>query len=223
MSIPPRSSREFIEAARNIAPIRNFDKIRDGDHFVQFYEKQECLVQAIAAYVAQGFVQGQAAVLVLTQPHRLAVEARLADGGVDAEEYQRCGLYYAFDANETLSCFMVGGHPNPRRFRATIEPVIEVASKYGSSVRAFGEMVAILWAEGNKAAAIELEILWNDLMEQSSFALLCAYPIAHFSNEQENRELRHICRAHNCVIPHESYYDPVVASDTSNDPARREY
>jgi hypothetical protein len=71
-------------------------------------------------------------------------------------------------------------------------------------------MVAILWAEQKKTAAIELEMLWNELMENNSFALLCAYPINRFSDEEKTRELRHICRAHNCVIPHESYCDPFL-------------
>jgi hypothetical protein len=175
---------------------------------VQFYESDKFLVQAVAAYVAQGLVQGESAILILTGKHRSAVEKRLAAGGIDPEEHQRRSLYYAYDAAETLACFMVNGHPNARRFRATIEPVIEVASQHGSAVRAFGEMVAILWAQGHKTAAIELEMLWNDLMEQNSFALLCAYPIGQFSDAEKNRELRHICRAHTCVIPHETYCDP---------------
>jgi hypothetical protein len=139
------------------------------------------------------------------------VEKKLAAGGADPAEYQRRRLYYAFDAAETMSCFMIDGKPNARRFRATIEPIVEVAAKYGSAVRAFGEMVALLWAEGKKTAAIELEMLWNDLMEKNAFALLCAYPIDQFSENEEERELRHICRAHNCVIPHESYCDPIMA------------
>jgi hypothetical protein len=198
-------------AARQVAPIRNLASIGNGDHYVQFYEADEFLIQAVGAYVAQGFVEGHAAILIMTAAHRAAVEKRLADGGVDPLEYQRRGLYYAYDASEMLSRFMIDGHPNGRRFRALIEPVVEVASQHGTAVRAFGEMVAILWSDGNKAAAIELEMLWNDLMERNAFALLCAYPIAGFGEEDQNRGLRHICRAHNCVIPHESYCDPFVA------------
>jgi hypothetical protein len=202
----------FIEAARQMAPLRNLETISEGDHFVQFYEDDKFLVQAVAAYVAQGFVQDHSAVLILTAAHRAAVEAKLTAGGANPEEYQRRGLYYAYDAAETLSHFMVDGAPNARRFRATIEPIVEVANQHGSAVRAFGEMVALLWADGKKGAAIELEMLWNDLMEKNSFALLCAYPIAGFSQDEQTRELRHVCRAHNCVIPHESYCDPFVST-----------
>jgi hypothetical protein len=104
----------------------------------------------------------------------------------------------------------VDGHPNARRFRAAIEPIIEVASQHGAAVRAFDEMVTSLWAEGKKTAAIEVEMLWNELMENNAFALLCACPINKFTDEEKKRELRHICRAHHCVIPHESYCDRFV-------------
>lgn len=203
------NKRNLAEAARHIAPIRNLQNIGDGDHYVQFYEEDKFLVHAVASYVAQGFVQGHSAVLILTPEHRAAVEQKLADGGADPVEYQSRGLYYAFDAAETLSCFMVNGQPNARRFRATIEPLVEVAAKHAPAVRAFGEMVALLWEQGKKTAAIELETLWNDLMEKNAFALLCAYPIAQFSADEQERELRHICRAHNRVIPHESSCDAI--------------
>jgi hypothetical protein len=209
------AKRDLNEAAKHVAPIRNLGSIRNGDHFVQFYEEEKFLVQTVASYVAQGFVQGQSAVLILTGAHRKAVEAKLARGGAAPIDYQRRGLYYAYDAAETLACFMVDGRPNARRFRATIEPIIEVAAQHGSAVRAFGEMVAILWADGKKTAAIEVEMFWNDLMENHSIALLCAYPIGQFSEEEQSRELHHICRAHNCVIPHENSRDPFSLSRTS--------
>lgn len=202
------TKQNFVDATRYVAPIRNLEKIGDGDHYVQFYEEDRFLVHAVASYVALGFVQNHSAILILTPAHRAAIERKLAIGGADAVEYQRRGLYYAFDAAETLSCFMVNGQPNARRFRATIEPIVEVASKNGSAVRAFGEMVSLLWEQGKKTAAIELEILWNDLMEKNAFALLCAYPIGQFSSSEQERELRHICRAHNRVIPHESFCEP---------------
>lgn len=199
-------------AARQLAPICNLEAVRSGDHFVQFYEDEQFLMQALGAYVGQGLVQGESSVLILTNEHRSALEAKLARGGIDALEYQRRGMYYAYDARETLACFMQDGHPNERRFRATIEPILQVAGQGSSGVRAFGEMVTMLWADGQKAATIELEMLWNDLLERNAFGLLCAYPISGFSNEEKQRELRHICRAHTCVIPHEGYCDPFLPS-----------
>jgi hypothetical protein len=205
-----QNNRGVAEAAKRITAIRNFEVVRDGDHLVQFYEDDKFLIDSLATFVAQGFVEEQSVVLILTPEHRAGLEKKLRAADIDPADYNERGLYFAYDAADTLACFMVEGQPNPRRFRATIEPIITVASQQGS-VRAFGEMVALLWAEGNKTGALELEMLWNDLMEQNSFALLCAYPISKFNEAEKDRELRHICRAHNCVIPHESYADPYLA------------
>ena len=54
------------------------------------------------------------------------------------------------------------------RVRSTIDQDARIA--------VFGEMVALLWADGNKEGAIRLERLWNDLAHTNSFALHCAYP-----------------------------------------------
>jgi hypothetical protein len=213
------SKRALVDAARRIAAILNFESVRDGDHFVQFYEDENFLIQALGAFVAQGFVEEQSVVVILTPEHRSALENRLRAAGIDPAEYNERCLYFAFDAADTLACFMVQGRPDARRFRATIEPIVSIASQQGVSVRAFGEMVALLWADGNKTGAIELEMLWNDLIEQNSFALLCAYPINKFTDTEKERELRHICRAHNCVIPHESYCDPFLPSKASTSAA----
>ena len=52
-----------------------------------------------------------------------------------------------------------------------------VASKQGR-IAVFGELVALLWADGKPPEAIRVEQLWNDLAKSHSFSLLCAYPIA---------------------------------------------
>ena len=46
----------------------------------------------------------------------------------------------------------------------------------GRRLRAFGEMVALLAADGMADAAVRLEELWNRLAATHHFSLLCAYP-----------------------------------------------
>src|ERR1051325_3166441 len=50
-------------------------------------------------------------------------------------------------------------------------------------IAAYGEMVALLWSEGKREAAVRLEQLWNDLYSTHSFSLLCAYPLSDFARE----------------------------------------
>jgi two-component system CheB/CheR fusion protein len=72
-------------------------------------------------------------------------------------------------------------------------------------VRIFGEMVALLWADGMHQAAIELEAQWNALANTLPFTLLCAYPLAGFGSEADETSFREICAHHAHVVPAESY------------------
>jgi hypothetical protein len=54
--------------------------------------------------------------------------------------------------------------------------LITPAQGNGQRVRAFGEMVALLWAQGDIAATIRLERLWHEMCKSQNFSLLCAYP-----------------------------------------------
>lgn len=74
-------------------------------------------------------------------------------------------------------------------------------------VIAFGEMVAILWAEGNHRAAIQLEKLWNTLAETRAFSLRCAYPMPRFDRGEHSEPFLQICAEHEGVIPTEAYTD----------------
>jgi hypothetical protein len=80
---------------------------------------------------------------------------------------------------------MVNGNADRQRFIEVVGSVVERASNAGGGVRAFGEMVALLWAGGNGRAAIELEEFWNDLAKRFSFALFCAYPMDGFRGESK--------------------------------------
>ncbi len=53
----------------------------------------------------------------------------------------------------------------------------------GRRVRAFGEMVAVLWDQGQNAATVRLEHLWHKLCpEEKDFSLFCTYPKAGFTD-----------------------------------------
>src|SRR5260370_34806489 len=66
-------------------------------------------------------------------------------------------------------------------------------------------MGALLWAEGNRAAAVHLEELWNDLGKTHAFSLCCAYPMQGFDREMYEEEFTEICQQHSRDSPAESY------------------
>jgi signal transduction histidine kinase len=95
--------------------------------------------------------------------------------------------------------------PDPERFTEVIGGVVAQAGASAKHVRIFGEMVALLADEGNHAATVALEGLWNDLRKQQRFTLFCAYPMDHLGGATLDELLSDVCASHSHVIPAESY------------------
>jgi hypothetical protein len=119
------------------------------------------------------------------------------------------GRYIELDAGDTLPRFMVDGTVDESRFNAIIGGVLNQAKNVVNGkdcrIAVFGELVALLWAQGKPQEAIRVEQLWNDLAKTHSFSLLCAYPITGFDNERHIEPFLKMCSTHSGVVPSESY------------------
>ncbi len=199
-------SRFFIENSADIvAPRWQWSAMGASEHFVQFCETDEFLIHSVSAYIGDGLRLGDACIVLATESHRESLEERLKGDGLEVAATHLRGLYASIDAAATLSKFMVEGSPEPGRFAEVVGSMIARAAKGQRRVRIFGELVALLWADGNRAAAIRLEELWNDLGKVHAFSLFCAYPMHGFGGEAHEVEFTEICQQHARVIPAESY------------------
>jgi excisionase family DNA binding protein len=186
------------------APRFHWSHACDHEHLVQLYESDDYLATSVGAYFESGLRSGEGCVLIATPAHRDAVEAALAAGGsFDLEAARARGQYVSIDAAEALSQFMVGAQPDPARFAAAMGKLVRATARGRPGARAFGEMVALLWADGNRAGAIRLEELWNDLQRRHKFTLFCAYPMSGFADDEHG--LGDVCATHSRVVPAESY------------------
>jgi signal transduction histidine kinase len=70
-------------------------------------------------------------------------------------------------------------------------------------LRLYGEMVDLLWRDGNTEGALQLEQLWNDLAHTYEFSLLCAYAMGNFYRSGDAERFQQICRHHTRVTPTE--------------------
>jgi diguanylate cyclase (GGDEF)-like protein len=175
------------------------------DHLVEFYETEAFLVDTVCRFLVPALRDGDAAIVIAAPDHRDAFEAALEDAGIDVEAAVREGRYLGFDARDVLSRFMVGGSPDAERFGATIGAVMDRAGAGGRAIRAYGEMVALLWDDGDVASALALEDLWNDLGEVRAFELLCAYPMRAFEDPGSAAAFARVCAQHTKVIPSEGW------------------
>ena len=176
-----------------------------SDHFVQFYQRDDFLVRSVGRFVIQGIAGGGSALLLATPAHREAIAAHLKAAGLDAAGLATAGRYLALDAAETLGKLLVDEMPDAKLFEQHIGAMVAKLTAGKRPLSAFGEMVALLWAEGRNEAALKLEELWNALSERHVFSLFCAYPMTGFANGVNRRPFLHVCGAHSRVLPAEDF------------------
>src|SRR5690349_7099180 len=134
------------------------DSTLDGgssDHIVQFYAAGS-KPDEVVAFVCDGQRIGEASIVIATKEHRDLIVAGLIEVGTDVEQLIARRRLLLLDAQETLDAFMIDGAPHAVRFRTVIDAAIDsVDTSIG--FRAYGDMVDVLWREGNPRGALALE------------------------------------------------------------------
>jgi len=169
------------------------------EHFVQIYERDADFLDRLAEFTAAGIGEDHAAIIIATAEHRRGLSERLTRRGFDIKKEQSNGRLHYFDAAETIEKFMVKGWPDRELFRWTVGDILAEARKNNRKVRAFGEMVALMWEKGHTAAVIRLEQLWTELCSEAAFPLFCAYPKPLFA-EAGTDAIGHVCALHSKVL-----------------------
>lgn len=172
-----------------------------GRHFCQIHDDAETLTKAVTAYTRIGLVSGNAAI-VAAEPSRLeALEAALRASGVHFDECVRTGQLTLLDADTLLERIMNDGMPNAAAFRTVIGGVLaEIATRGYRHTRVYGELVNVLWRDGNPVAAIALEEFWNELAFEHRFSLFCGYEIDGLDDKGYDAPLGEIARCHSDMV-----------------------
>ena len=190
---------------------------QDGDHIVQVYQDRDFLATAVAEYVGTGLERDEAAIIICRPEHAQAFMNRLGSLGVDVVEAMARGQLTVLDAETTLLRFLKDGQPQWTPFHHAIGGAIAEARLHFPVVRAYGEMVDILWQRGARDAAIRLEEFWNKLSKLQTFSLFCAYYLDNLDS-RTYVDLQCICKVHNHLIPARDYerFDESVAHATEH-------
>ncbi len=190
-------------SASYVAPTA-WSNVSPHSHLVQFYENDGFLIDSLARWFGDGLDAGDTCIFVGTEAHRISLEKYLKDRGIDLDLMRARRRCVCLDAASTLATFMVDGWPDEARFVRTLQEILAGVSRQGDR-RVFGEMVALLWKDGNRQAAIRLEEIWNAFMRTHTLSLCCAYPINSFGTDADASLFMKVCAQHTPVLPAESY------------------
>jgi len=175
-------------------------------HMVQLYRDPAVLRDSVCRYLGDGFSCGDSAVVIATADHWNGFRRGLEARKLDPSRMEREGRLAVLDARSTLDRFMREGMPDESLFFSAVGHVLSsVTSKGPPNIRAYGEMVSLLWQDRQYDAAVRLEELWNDLAAECAFTLLCAYEGDALAPEFHGRPAESVFRHHSHVVPTEDY------------------
>ena len=174
------------------------ENLNVGRHVVQFYGHDQELAERVTDYLLGALDSGGVAIVIATPKHQREFETRLGQAGVDLAVARDDGSYLALDAGQTLRQLMAAERLDPAAFDRVIGDVIRRAGAGGRPVRAFGEMVALLWDDGLVNDAVQLEALWEELDARHPFSLFCAYRADSMARDID--AYAEVCRLHGEIV-----------------------
>jgi hypothetical protein len=189
-----------LDTTTSIRSATFWSPLRPGEHLVQCWETHESLLDALEGFVSAGLRQDEGVILIASAPHLHEVEKRLRKHWLDIDRSRWEGRYIPLLAQETLARFMDDdGRPDDTRFADIARELHVRARAGGRKVRFFGEMVDVLWSQGNIAGAIQLENLWDRFIHAHGVPLFCAYSRRNFGDDR--KALQGIHAMHSVVLP----------------------
>ena len=174
---------------------------------MQLYQDQQFLNRAVCRFAAGAIANGEGVILVPTAAHWEAFRPRMEAEGVDVKAAQANGQLTVVDADELLPLFMKDSMPDAPVFLGLAGNVIAKARGENRfpKIRWWGEMVNVLWEQGNVAASMNLEDQFDRLANHHEIAIFCSFVMDNFDNDVQARMLPRLGQNHSHLIPVEDY------------------
>jgi hypothetical protein len=178
----------------------------DG-HIVQLYQDGDFYGEAISHFAAEGLVRGESVILVATPENWRNISPRLESKGVHLPELFERGQLTLLDASETLPKFMKGGMPDGTIFKSLARETIRKARRGGKfpAVRWWGEMVNVLYVDGNGKASNKLEEFFDEVAHEETVSIFCSFLMDKYDPLIYDEAFCNVCRTHSNVIPTHDY------------------
>ena len=174
-----------------------------GVHEVEFYGDDAELAASVGSFLGDGLAAACPAIVVATTAHRTAFRASLGIWAAEGVHHQPGSRLVMVDAAATLEGFLAGDRLDPACFRAAASALVGRVARPGHPARVYTDMMALLWAAGQVAQALELEELWNGLATDPPFSLLCGYPARLMAQKGEAQAVEQVFQLHSRIVsPH---------------------
>lgn len=166
----------------------------------------ERLASQVSPYLAEGLNAGDSVIVVAVPEHVSAFRENLRRLIPDIAGLELAGRFCCLDAHETLRTFICEDIANWRAFDDSVGDTVRQfhARAPNGRVRAYGEMVGLLWQDGLFSVAMALETVWERVIASTRTDLYCAYPIDVFGDAFYTCDVDALHLTHHRVRPFDS-------------------
>ncbi len=173
----------------------------DGHSVLLYGNDEPQMVARAGMWLCEHLAREHPVLLAVTPAHYRAIVANLRHAGVDVGAMRRKGLFTSLDAAALMRSVLESEQQvSWTVFDRTFGELVRELRARGP-LRIYGEIVGLLWGDGEREAALELEKLWNRLRKHVDFELLCAYGIDVHGPEFATGSAAGVVRTHGSVIP----------------------
>lgn len=166
-------------------------------HKVQVCQDKTVQAELLTQYISDGLLNNEAVIITARPALRKSVWSKLQALGLDMTSYKAQGQIKLYDAELLLSTVLIDDAIDEHYFHTFFGSQIEAAQAAYGKVRAFGEMLDILWQRELHDTALQLENLRNELCKKHELTVLCTY----LPNDPDHFVLQRACNCRASSLP----------------------
>ena len=186
-----------------VPSLTSLSAVAGSRHTAQFHANDRHFLDEVSQLVDATLRSGETVVILASEATRFGVAERLQARQMTLAMLAERGQYVEQDSALALSQAMQDGRPDQERLAEIVHGLdrLRVAAPNGPRGRLtiFGDMSASLCRNGDFAAALELERIWNELTRGLSFFTICGYPIDCFDHSEARNHLPNLYAEHSAV------------------------
>jgi hypothetical protein len=186
---------DWIPAKANVF----WGSIARHDHVVQLYQDDEVFYETLTGFVLNTVQSNENAVVIATEPHLNALEARMERNGFDIDKLISRGEFIPLDVDEIIAEFLVDGKADESRLNETFSSLFTNAGYNKKGFRMSGEIAPTLLAQGYTEIATRVEHQSEMFNRKNPTCIYCAYSKKVFDNDRAGLATT-ICDTHSRLI-----------------------
>ena len=153
------------------------------DHVVQLYENDGVFLDTLTGFIEATIHADENVVVVATDRHLSALEARLISYGVEIEKMISENRFIPLNVEETIAEFMIDGKLDEALLLKSAYDLLTKAGYGKRKFKMFGEIAPTLMAEGYKEIPMRIEQIFDEVFHEHRSCLYCGYSKKLFTGD----------------------------------------